>query len=452
MSRFKKLGLLFGVFLVICIATVILTRLEDKKEQIKNSEEIILEIPSADIQTLSWEYEDTKMAFHRDEEGEWLYDEDENFPVDSDIIADLIAIFQAFGVSFVIEDVEDYGQYGLADPVCTIYMEDEHGFYDIQLGEFSTMDSKRYVSIGDGNVYLVNTDPLETFDISLSDVIKHDENLQYDSLLGITFAGKEDYAITYQEDGDDCAAVIAQEEFPVDVALADAYVSLVSEIDMSNYVTYHATEKEIKTYGLEKPELTVTVDYLVMDEEDNSTEASYVLSLGRPDKEENCGYVRVGTSGMIYEITAEDYEALMKAAYNDLRHQELFVGDFDDVTKIDIALDGVNYTFSSTIKGDNRIWKYNKKEIEVDEIQTALCGMTADSFTEKAPSGEEELSMTVYFGDEKDSQRALAFYRYNGTYCLATVDGQPISFIERADLVQLTEAINVIVLDTELSE
>ncbi|MEI3581020.1 MAG: hypothetical protein V8Q30_14120 [Acutalibacteraceae bacterium] len=33
--------------------------------------------------------------------------------------------------------------------------------YEIQLGNYSTMDAQRYVSTGDGNVYLASSDPAE---------------------------------------------------------------------------------------------------------------------------------------------------------------------------------------------------------------------------------------------------------------------------------------------------
>ena len=70
------------------------------------------------------------------------------------------------------------------------------------LGDFSKMDSERYVSIGDGNVYLVKKDPLDYFDATLSDMIKQDEIPQFDKVTGIQFTGAENYQIGYQEDSD----------------------------------------------------------------------------------------------------------------------------------------------------------------------------------------------------------------------------------------------------------
>ena len=74
----------------------------------------ILTLDTDTVTALSWEYNEETLAFHKEES--WLYDEDENFPVDPEKISSFLEQFQEFGVSFIIEDVEDYGQYGLDEP------------------------------------------------------------------------------------------------------------------------------------------------------------------------------------------------------------------------------------------------------------------------------------------------------------------------------------------------
>ena len=105
-----------------------------------------------------------------------------------DKITEMLDLFSEFGASFQIENVEDYGQYGLEDPVCTIDLTAGDQSYEIKLGDFSQMDEERYVDIGDGNVYLVSTDPMDTFDVELSDLILDDEIPTFDQVSHITFA------------------------------------------------------------------------------------------------------------------------------------------------------------------------------------------------------------------------------------------------------------------------
>lgn len=173
MNRSKKLCILMGVLAVVCGATLLLLQMEERREQIKNSGEAILEIPGETVTALSWEYQETALAFHR--EDTWVYDGDEAFPVSEERIGELLELFRTFRAAFVIEEVEDYGQYGLEDPICTIRLSTEERDYEIRLGDYSKMDAQRYVSIGDGNAYLAQSDPLERFDTGLHQLIENDE-------------------------------------------------------------------------------------------------------------------------------------------------------------------------------------------------------------------------------------------------------------------------------------
>ena len=130
------------------------TERRDKKQRCGHSYH-----PADTVTALSWETGTENLSFHKEEM--WTYDEDAAFPVDEEKIGELLEIFEEFGVSFVIEDVEDYGQYGLDDPEGTIRLEAGEESYEILLGDFSAMDSERYVSIGDGNAYLVKEDPMD---------------------------------------------------------------------------------------------------------------------------------------------------------------------------------------------------------------------------------------------------------------------------------------------------
>ena len=135
MKRFKKIYILSGTLAVVCLATIGVMQLEERKEKIKNTDEIILSVPVDSVSALSWEYESETFSFHKNEK--WLYDEDEAFPVEEDEINRLLEQFQELGASFIIEEAEDYGQYGLEEPACTIRLTSEEGEYEILLGGYS---------------------------------------------------------------------------------------------------------------------------------------------------------------------------------------------------------------------------------------------------------------------------------------------------------------------------
>ena len=197
MKQSKKIYILLGVLAIICVATFSVNKVKEHKEKIKNSDEIILEIPSDLVKSLSWEYESNNLAFHK--EDKWYYDKDKEIPVSEEKINEFLAQFEEFGVAFIIEEVEDYSQYGLDKPICQVNLSTEDKSYEILLGNYSSMDSQRYVSIGDGHVYLVKKDPLDYFDATLNEMIDNDKTPEFDKVTDIKFEGDETYSITYEE-------------------------------------------------------------------------------------------------------------------------------------------------------------------------------------------------------------------------------------------------------------
>ena len=490
MKRFKRIYVLLGILVVFCIATFAVMRIEERREEISNSNEIILEVDSSTVESLSWNYTDEEagtensLSFHK--EDNWLYDEDEAFPVDEDKINELLAPFQSFGAAFIIQNVEDYGQYGLDDPICTIHFSTEDTDYEIQVGDYSALDEQRYVSIGDGNVYLVEDDPAEYYSAALSDMIDNDEVPDFGTVTGVQFTGAQDYSVAYEEDNTTdtyCAEDVYFTERdgknkPLDTDRVDSYLNSISGLDLSEYVTYNVTEEELATYGLDNPELSVTVNYTTTNEEEKEVSDTFVLYVSRDPEElaaaeeaagseedasaesgtstdsdtgeeEITAYARVGESQIVYQITSSEYESLMAASYDDLRHLDVFTGDFADVTQIDVALEDSTYTITSQ-EGEaegERTWLYQEEELDIANLQSAIQSLTASSFTEEAPTDREEISLVLHLNNENFPEVQIQLYRYDGTNCIAVVDGEPVSLVSRSLVVDLVEAVNEIVLN-----
>lgn len=483
MKRSKRLIVLAAILAVTCTATFAVTKYETKQEKIKNSDEIILEIAADTVTSLSWEYDGDGLAFHRDDDSGWLYDEDEAFPVSEEKISDILSHFEAFGVSFVIENVEDYGQYGLDDPECTIHLTCDDAEYDIKLGAFSQMDEQRYIDIGDGNAYLVSEDPMDYLESELSAMILHDETPDFENVAGIEFSGKENYRITYAENS---SATYNEDDVyftekggttvPLDTEHVTEYLDTISSLSLSDYVTYNATEEELESYGMDEPELSITVNYTYTDEDENEIADTYVLHISRNPKEladaeeaiakntdntdDSTGedelssvtkYVRIGDSQIIYELDSTAYDTLAAASYDDLRHKEVFWGDSDILTQIDITLEGESHTLTSVSEEENddsdHVWYYGEEEVDIAELENELAGLTADSFTDEAASQKEEISLTLYLENENFPQVTIELYRYDGSYCLAVVDGESVSLVKRSDVMDFVEAVQAIVLN-----
>lgn len=466
MKRSKKLALLLGVLVVLCAATFAAQQLERRQETIRTSGEIILAVPADTVEALHWEYGDTALSFHR--EDTWLYDDDADFPVDEDKMQELLAVFESFGVSFVIEDVSDLSLYGLDKPECTIELTADGETHSIALGDYSRMDEERYVSIGDGNVYLAKVDPLDSFAVTRDDLFLHDSSLSYEQIERITFAGTENYTI-YREENSDNARHADDlyyterngEVVPLDTDRVGNYVGVLSALSLSDYVTYSATEEALTACGLLDPELRITVEYTDWD----GAAQTYVLSVSRDSEElaaaeeaERNGeeadsvsaYVRVGDSQIIYRVSEYYSNELLAASFDALRHREVLDADFSDISQLDLTLEGNDYTLSSDEEDGERVWRFGEMEIDISDLQDALEGLLVEysaDFTTAQPSGKEELSLTAHLTDDRRTTVRIGLFRHDGEYCTAVVDGEPLALVPRSEVVTLIEAVNSIVLN-----
>lgn len=333
MRKATKLYALLGVLLVVCIAAFAVSRYEEKKEQIKNSGEVILEIPTDSVTALSWTNESGTFSFTKDET--WVYDDDNAFPVDEEKINDLLEQFTSFAAAFAIDDVEDYAQYGLDEPICTIHITAGEESYTVELGDFSKMDEQRYVSIGDGKAYFVSHDPLDEFDAVLRDMILDDTIPEFDTAEQIEFSASENYTIIRDEDGKSICAddIYFTDGQPLDTDNVDAVLSAIQSLSLTNYVSYHVTDEELTTFGLDDPELTVKMEYSTRDDDENVEDSGTLLLRISRNPEEVAAYeeavekneddlpdvtcyVRVGQSQIVYEISQSVYDQLTAVSYD----------------------------------------------------------------------------------------------------------------------------------------
>ena len=473
MKRLNRLLLLLGVLMAVSAAALLITHTEKKKEEIRNTDEVILSVDTQQVEKLSWEYADTSLSFHK-EDDVWYWDDDKAFPVNADSIDRLLKLFADFGAAFVIENVDDYGQYGLNDPVCTIRITTPEKLTTVTLGAFSTMDEQRYVTIGDGKVYLVRTDPMDSYEITLREMLQRDATPTYDTVTELAFTGAENYTIFREENSPDTYCNDDRyfterggKTVPLDTGSVGAYASALHTLDLTDYVTYNATEEELDACGLKTPQLTATMSYTEEDDDGSETAGAFTVSIGK-DKEESAAqqqaeaageeydgtvtaYLRIGDSPIIYRLSETDYKMLAAAGYDDLRHPEVLTASFTDVNELDIILDGESYTFVPSVPEEDdeeagRIYTWLGEEIDIDSVTTAVEALTAISFTDEKPVKKQEIALTFHLNNENHSTVQVELYRYDGQYCLAVVDGAPVSLVSRALTVDLIEAVNRIIL------
>ena len=468
MKRLKRIGILAAVLAVLCIATALLTLFEEKQEQILASDTVIFTLSPDSVQSLRWQYDDGQLSFQKTDDG-WRYDGDSAFPVSTDKINGILERFQSFGAQFIISHVEDYGQYGLDEPECTVELKTDSKTYTIRLGTFSLLDQQRYVDIGDGNVYLVSDDPMDSLYTSLSDMIAHDSLPSLSYVTGLQFSGSHNYSIARNEENDLSYSADDiwfternSKSVPLNTAAVTQYLNTVASLDLLEYVTYAATETELESFGLNDPELTVALNYSYENSDGSTTAETVKLHISQNPAEKLAAqqadedsaptvtkYVRLGDSPIVYILDDVDYGILAAAGYNDLRHGELFWGDTEQITKMEILLEGETHLLTSTPgEGEDalRTWSFSGEDVDASGVLSALSALTAESFTDAKPSGKEEIQLTLTLDSQTVPTVTIHLFRQDGAVCLAQLDGQTVSYVSRSAAVSLIEAIQSIVL------
>ena len=116
------------------------------------------------------------------------------------------------------------------------------------------------------------------------------------------------------------------------------------------------------------------------------------------------------------------------------------------------TLEDETYTFTYNPPADEDdedaegTWTYDGAEFDVYDLRTALRSLTAVSFTDETPTGQEEISLTVHLDNEDFPTFTLTLYRYDGENCIAAVDGEPVALVSRAQTVDLVEAVRALTL------
>ncbi len=423
MKRKRNMIILAVVLVVLCGVIAIENVVTQHIDSINTPDEVILTLESDSLTNVTWSYEEGTLEFENTD-GTWYDSEDADFPVNQDTMAEFLAHFEEVHACFIIDDVEDYDQYGLESPQCTITLTSDEGETVVSLGNYSTMDEQRYISVGDGKVYLIEDDLLEYVSTERDDFMQHDEISAFDTLVELSIDGETTLDVVYDPDGSysytDSYSYYALQDgshLALSDSLVESYLSTLTSLDLTDYATYTASAADLSEYGLDSPTFTITVSATAEAESDETSDSSdaeesdeedsdvstedveFVLYIGvviddtadteeagetsdssdaeESDEEDSdvIAYARLGDSEIIYQLSSSEYETLAAGSYNSLRPTEVLSLDWDIVTGVSVTIDGEVYDVSVMTRG---------------ELEEAVESDTEESETEETESGETE--------------------------------------------------------------
>ncbi len=322
MKRNKKLLILVGV-LVLCIAAyAIVSAVAEKNEQKNTSSDTtsvtVTNFASSDVALLRWSFEGEDHSLSLTD-SLWLNDADKNFPVKQSFATTMCTQIANITASRKLENVEDFAEYGLDEPVVSAsIMTSTGGELSFVFGDTNAVSGECYMQFSEGgsftankDVYLVSAGIANAFSYAMDDLLQFESLPTMSDISSVKVEAAEEYRISYMggdiglpwvlrdKDGDKRAA---------NTNLCEELTTALRNMSFIGCADYDSRSAELAKFGLDAPWATVTVEYSAAgtnaDGSSSTTTEDLVFYLGNVD-ENGDYYVMLDDYIMLYTIDSE---------------------------------------------------------------------------------------------------------------------------------------------------
>lgn len=190
MKRGTKLLLLLAVLAVAGLGAWLASRYTAQLEAEEESAGVaVLSIDTETVTALGWTYDGEEVSLVYDG-GEWTYAASDVCPIDQSYPQAMVDALAALLAQETIEDPEELAGYGLEEPQCTVTLTADGADYELLIGDETALGGQRYLSTGDGAVYLTDDSLLSSFSYGLYDIIQMEEIPAMDDVSALTVHGE----------------------------------------------------------------------------------------------------------------------------------------------------------------------------------------------------------------------------------------------------------------------
>jgi hypothetical protein len=324
-------------------------------------------------------------------------------------------------------------QYELDPPRATvgIRLTGETAVHRLELGTKTLTGADVYARVeGQPKVFLLSSttdDSVDrsTFDLRDKTVLKFD----HDKADSLAIAATGGPAATLAKKGPDEWQLTAPSVSRADANAVETLVSKLSQAKMKSIAAEDGS-KDLKKYGLDKPQMTVTIG-------GGSTRGSLELGSKAPD---GSIYARDASRPIVFTVDATLIDDLKKKP-EDLREKLLFAFRSFTAVNFDVTHGNESFSFAkqkapapapnSTTPAPADTWKQTKPSArDVDQGKMTdflinLANLKADSFTDHPASGGDEWVFTVRFGEDASPKEERVTFRKSGTVVQGQRQGEP---------------------------
>ena len=274
----KKRGVILieGVILLCLLLGayfLIKNRNSQKTEQTVQQEEKKTSLISLEnVSHISFRIEGETIGWTKQEDT-WHLDKDDDFPADTEKIDGMISTLSAMTEERTLENVNNLKDYGLEEPVNLIEIQNEEGQSEcIYVGNKNPSTGDTYLCLNDEKttVYTVENDINSLLEDDLLDYAVGEE---MPAIISSTIkkieVQKKDNSYILENDGDSSTGWSVADGNGIrktaDSSASGNLQSAAASLSFQRYYSYHCTEWS--EYGLDKPKMTLTVDYTETDTE-----------------------------------------------------------------------------------------------------------------------------------------------------------------------------------------
>lgn len=389
-------------------------------------------------------------------DGSWVYEGDPDFPLSQQKLADMKTALEGLEAARVLTAPGALAQYGLEPAQAVVTT----GGKTLSIGTNTAMSGGRYFSMGDGKVYITQEDILTPFQYDLLGLAQMETAPRMERLESVTLTRADGTGWTIRNrQGEHLAysdSILWFLDTPsgpraLDTEQTESLFRKATDLEFTGCAAFKPTD--LAALGLDKPTLTVTVQY------SSPQEGVYTLEIGNAVSGKY--YARIRGSNTVYWMDAVPVNALRDAVPADLTPDEVLSLDLDTVTELTVSIAGETWQFTPTVAekqsteaavdttGQTELrWLLDGRETTLGQVLDTVTGMTSTGSAEGlTPTLACELSFTFRTTDPYYPTVTLGFHRYTAKESIVTLNDVPTVTISRENAAALYEAVTAVVLE-----
>lgn len=320
MHKRRNLILLASVLFILCVVSVLINIMSQKKEE-KIAEESISQaeadttylIKANDILKFSYQNKETAMSFSFD--GQWKYDFDDNFICSQTRMDSFKNMFLSLTASKTIETVEELSSYGLENPAYSVELTDDLQRKQwLHIGDMAG-NGDYYAQVeGDSKIYTISSLLVEYLSKELIEFASYitAPTFTADTVKEVSLTDGTNILNLKQDNGEWKFMVSVQnQQQSGTVTNKNAITDLLETMNGFggvNCIDYYCDEEEQIEYGLTQPSISVDVIYL----DENGNDVSYQLYVGAEQTKDSY-YFMNSESSMAGIVAKTRRDALIEA-------------------------------------------------------------------------------------------------------------------------------------------